>query len=66
MTDVLITDHGSIILFEPLTPAATAFLTENTSEEAQWFGHALCVEPRYARDLAQGLVDEGFLLKGAR
>lgn len=56
-----IENHGSIVLVRPLTADVDAWLHENTSEEAQWFGHALVVEPRYLEGLVEGLVAEGFV-----
>lgn len=56
--NVIIENHGSIILFRPMTPSADQWLHEHT--EGMWFGGALAVEPRYAMDLATGLTEEGF------
>ncbi len=60
--DVLVTNHGSIFTFRPLTERAAEWLTENVDGEVQFFGNVLAVEPRYAFDLADGLLDEGFVL----
>jgi hypothetical protein len=57
--DVSIENHGSLFLFRLLTPAATEFVDENVSEDAQFLGNALAVEPRCAQDLAQGMIDAG-------
>ena len=51
--DVSIESHGSLMLFRLLTPAATDFVDENVSEDAQYLGNALAVEPRYAQDIEQ-------------
>jgi len=53
-------DHGSIVLVRPLTPDVSAWLDEHVDPEAQWFGKALVVEPRYVAPLVTALVDEGF------
>ena len=55
-----IENHGSIVLVRPLTPDVNEWLEENTADEAQWFGGALVVEPRYLEPLVAGLIDEGF------
>jgi hypothetical protein len=55
-----ITDHGSLVLVRPLTDDCRAWLEANVSDESQWFGGALVVEPRYLIDLVAGLADEGF------
>jgi hypothetical protein len=55
-------NHGSICLVRPFNKTARKHLQENVSEEAQWFGGALVVEPRYMDDLATGLESEGFTI----
>ncbi len=56
---VSIEDHGSIVLVRPFDKAAREWLTANTSEEAQWFGSALVVEPRYLQALIDGFDMSG-------
>lgn len=58
--DIVIENHGSIILFRPLCRQAKQWLQDSTqAEDWQWFGGALAVEPRYAADLAEGAMDAG-------
>jgi hypothetical protein len=57
--DVDLALHGSIDLLTPLTPEAQAWVKENIPDDAQWFGGALAVEPRYAPDIVQGMIDDG-------
>ncbi len=57
--DILVENHFSLILFRLLTPAASQWVDENVSDDAQFFGGALVVEPRYARDLIDGIVAAG-------
>ena len=54
-------NHGSIVLVRPLTADVRTWLEEHTDDEAQWFGNALCVEPRYVEDIVLGLIEEGFV-----
>jgi hypothetical protein len=49
-------NHGSIMLVRPDDEAEREWLGENTSEESQWFGGALVVEPRYLEALLDGLA----------
>jgi hypothetical protein len=58
-SDVCIENHGSLFVFQPLTPAARTWIEENVSEESTWWAGALVVEPRYARDLAAGMLADG-------
>jgi hypothetical protein len=53
-------NHGSIVLVRPLTDDVRAWLEAHTDEEAQWFGRALVVEPRYVEPLVLGMIAEGF------
>jgi hypothetical protein len=58
--DFLIENHGSTFLFDPQNTSAENHLREHVSEEAQWFGGALVVEPRYVAGLAKALRANGF------
>jgi len=57
--DVHIVDHRSIVLFHLNTTEASAWVEENLSNEAQFFGTALVVEPRYVADLIAGMRETG-------
>ena len=58
--DVLVENHGSVFVFTPLTAAAREFVEEHVHLESyQWLGASFAVEHRYARDLAQGMIDDG-------
>jgi hypothetical protein len=60
MPDFILENHGSIWLVHPQSDAAREHLAENVSDEAQWFGKALVVEPRYVEGLVNGLRDNGW------
>ena len=58
--DISVENHGSVMTFQPLTPVGQDWIDENVeSEDWQWLGGRLAVEPRCARDLAQGMLDAG-------
>jgi hypothetical protein len=57
--DVEVTDHGTIVLFRPLSEACRAWIVKNVNDEAMWFGGALAVEHRFAWDLAGAMADVG-------
>jgi hypothetical protein len=61
MDEIQIENQGSLILFIPITENAKTWLQENVQEDAQWFGKALVVEPRYAGDLARGCREAGLI-----
>lgn len=58
--DVQIENCGSIMLFQPLTAEAREWLEANA--DGMWWGSALVVEPRYAVDLADGMMDDGLMV----
>jgi hypothetical protein len=64
-TDVGIQAEGTLFLFHLHTDAARTFVAEHVSEESQFFGDALVVEPRYARDLFDGMVEAGLVVRSA-
>jgi hypothetical protein len=45
------------------TPAAHRWVSEHVQDDAQFFGDALVVEHRCARDLAAGIVNDGLTVQ---
>jgi len=60
--DVTVQNEGTIFLFHLHTDAAREWVGEYVPDPA-WFGESLAVEHRYARDLAQGMLDDGLVLQ---
>jgi hypothetical protein len=58
MADVVVQNHGSVVLVHPQTEEAKAWIEENVVEP-QYFGQALVVEPRYVIGLARGMEEHG-------
>ena len=58
-TDVHVVNHHSIVLFHLNTPEASRWVEENVTHEAQFFGTALVVEPRYVAALVAGMREDG-------
>jgi hypothetical protein len=58
-SDVVVENHGSIFLFQPLTASAEAWISVHVSDDAMRYAGALVVEPRYAHDLAAGMLADG-------
>jgi hypothetical protein len=63
MNDYTFENHGSIWLCRPSTADARQHLQAHTDTEAQWFGGALVVEPRYVANLAEQLTADGFTVE---
>jgi hypothetical protein len=57
--DFSIEDHGSIVLIRPLNPVGAQWLKDTAPEEAQFYGGALVVEPRYVGGVLQAIDDAG-------
>lgn len=60
--DFSVENHSSIFLFRMNTSAAHTWASENVQDDAQFFGDALVVEWRYARDLAAAMSEDGLVL----
>ena len=63
LIDVSVQNEGTIFLFVPHTDVARDWIAEHVAEEAPYFGDALVVEHRYARDLADGMQADGLTLE---
>lgn len=61
--DYLVENHGTIFMFTPMNAKARKWLRAHVQEDAQWLGDSLAVEHRYARDLADNLTGDGFLVR---
>ena len=64
MTDVNFVDHGSIWIADLLTEAAQDWVSAHVSDDAQWFGPGLVVEPRYVPAIAEGMIADGLTVTG--
>lgn len=60
MADFLITNHGSITTFWPLTESAKEHCEEMFPDDCQMFGRSYVAEHRYAPDIIADLRDRGF------
>ncbi len=61
--DYCIENHGSLFLLHPLNEEASKNLAEKATEEAQFMGRALAVEPRYIAMLVSQLREEGWRVR---
>lgn len=62
--DLRVENHFSLFLLWPLSERADVWIEENVSEDRQWFGTALVVEPRYVTALVEGMISDGLILAG--
>lgn len=60
MADVEVENHGTIFLFRPMTSTAREWFDIHlVAPWTQWFGGAVAVEHRFAREIAAGMMDDG-------
>ena len=59
MNRIIVENHGSLYLLRPDTRKAQRWLETHVSEDVQWFGGALVVEPRYVADIVNGAREAG-------
>jgi hypothetical protein len=62
--DARFENHGSIWLCRLLTEPAHDWVASNVSDEAQWYGEALVVEPRYVETIVTGMRLDGLTVGG--
>ena len=61
--DFELSGHGMLYLFQPLTPAAYAWVEEHLPADATWFGGAVVVEHRYIGDIVGGAIGDGLVVQ---
>lgn len=58
--DFRVQDHGSLVMLEPVSAEAQAFVTAFVDvPDWAWHGRAFAVEPRLAGDLLSGITGNG-------
>ncbi len=60
--DLVIRARGSVVLVEPLTSRARAWLMNYAQKDAQWDGEALAVEPRYVGAIIDAAQFDGLVV----
>ena len=64
MVDLLIRDEGTVVAFQPVTPAAREWIDENIiSEGWQWLGDTLAIDHRYADTIIDGAILDGLVVR---
>lgn len=59
MGDILIKDHGSILIFVPKTETGMEWINENLPADAMRWAGGVVVEPRYAGPIIEGATADG-------
>jgi hypothetical protein len=61
--DISVSNHGTIFLFAANTQLGREWIHDHVPADASFFAGALCVEHRYAYDLAVGMCRDGLRLE---
>ena len=61
--DFQVQNHGSIFLLEPISAAAVAWVDKHLPSDHPLFGASIVVEHRYIRDIVEGAVAAGLVVK---
>jgi len=61
--DIAVRDERTVVGLIPMTEEGRAWIDDNLIYESwQWFGGALCVEPRAAEDIIFIMEDQGLVV----
>jgi hypothetical protein len=64
--DFALANHGSLFLLRPLNASAKNWVNEHLpmdSEETQFWGEAIVIEPRYVSPIVDGIIADGLVLR---
>ena len=59
MADFEVSNHGTIFIFTPLTPAAREWVAEFLPQDAQQWAGGVVIEHRYISDVVAGARRDG-------
>jgi hypothetical protein len=60
--DVRVQNEGTIFILYPQTEAATEWLDANVASAQRW-GNGIVVEHRYVRDIVNGMIESGLVVR---
>lgn len=56
LSDFVVSDHGTIFLLQPLSPAASQWVEDQFQLESwHWHGNSIAIEHRFIRDIVEGI-----------
>lgn len=61
--DIRIENHGSVVLLRPVSGAATNWMEDHLPADAQRWGDAVVVEPRYVQPILDGMMNDGLVVQ---
>lgn len=60
--DFVAENHGTLIMLQPVSDAAKEWVAEHLPEDAQWLGPRVAIDHRCYPPIADGIVNDGFVL----
>lgn len=60
--DVVVSNHGSVFLVQPVSDDAKAWVDAHIGDDAIWLGPAFGVDHRYIDDIVAGMSDDGLVV----
>lgn len=61
--DIMVENHGTVVLLRPMTRAGAIWLLDNVNSEPwQWMGNAVAVAPRYVQPTIDGAEAAGLVV----
>jgi hypothetical protein len=63
VVDVTVSNEGTLFTFTPHTDAAQTWIDANIPDDARFLGKTVCVEHRYAENVANGMQGDGLVLE---
>lgn len=60
--DFIFANHGSITILTPRTDAAHDWCDAHIPDDAQRYAGGIAIEPRYAENILNDIMDEGYLV----
>jgi hypothetical protein len=63
LSDLVVHNHGTILIVEPETEVGAAWLEDNIQSDARRWGNGIVVEPRYIRPIIEGAQGDGLVVR---
>jgi len=64
MADIEVSNHGTIFIVTPLTPAGRNWVADFLPEDAQQWAGGVVIEHRYISDVVVGAQRDGLVVRG--
>jgi hypothetical protein len=62
VADIIVENHGSIVLLAPESDTGAQWLNDNIAHAMRW-GGSYAIEPRYVGDILDGAQNDGLTVR---